>query len=88
MAVGSMDDCMIRVTWDPPDTGESDYTYRVNVSSRNITADTNSSTESTLRVPNCADGIIPVQVYVINQFGCMESSETQLRLESGSSTSK
>ena len=88
MAVGSMGDCTIQVTWDPPaDTGGSNYMYRVNVPSRNIMANTNSSTESTLRVPNCADDI-RVQVYAMNQFGCIESSETQLLLQSGSSTSK
>ena len=82
MADGSMEDCMILVTWNPPaDAGGSDYTYRVDVPSRNITASTNSSTESTLHVPNCADGIL-IQVYVVNRFGCLKSSETRLRLQS------
>ena len=75
---------MIQVTWDPPaDIGGSDYTYRVGVPSRNITANTNSSTESTLHVPNCADDI-PIQVYAVNRFDCMRSAETLLRLQSGS----
>ena len=79
---------MIQVTWEPPaDTGRSDYTYRVNIPSLNIMANTNSSTESTLLVPNC-DNDIPVKVFTVNSYGCTESSETRLRLQSGSSTSK
>ena len=83
MAVGSVDDCMIQVTWDPP--GESNYTYRVDVPSRNIMADNNSSTESILYVPDCADGI-PIQVFAVNRFDCMRSAETLLHLQSGSTT--
>ena len=86
MAVGSVDDCMIHVTWEPPaDTGVSNYTYRVDVPSQNITANTNSSTESILHVPDCADDI-PIQVYAVNRFDCMRSAETLLRLQSGSTT--
>ena len=91
MAVGSVDDCMIQVSWDSPgDAGGSDYMYRIDIPSRNIAANTSSSIKSTLHVPNCADDIIPIQVSAVSSDGCysIQSSEILLHLQSGSSTSK
>ena len=64
--------CVILVTWNPPaNTDQCDINqYIVNVTSRNIPADSVSSAVAILRLPECGDDI-HIQVAAVNRFGCM-----------------
>ena len=63
--------CIILLTWNSPaNTDQSDVDqYIVNVTSRNIPADTVSSTIKSLRVPDCGNDI-RIQVAAVSRFGC------------------
>ena len=71
--------CLILVQWDPPaSSSESDIdNYIVYIPSRNIRSE-QPTTISVLRVPNCRNGILFIQVAAVNR-GCIgpTSSEVQ-----------
>ena len=72
--------CIILVTWDPPaNTDQSDIVqYIVNVTSRNISVDTVSSTIYVLRVPDCCDEVC-IQVAAVNRFDCVGLTSSEVR---------
>ena len=72
--------CIILVQWDPPtNTDQSNIDrYIVYVPSRDI-MDIESSAISVLRIPNCREGNVGIQVAAVNHIGCLGQNSSEIQ---------